>query len=124
MTTADDDPITLAEACELVFHNRIRVPTLRREKERGNLVTYRVGRRDFTTVRDVREMLQRCRDAGQHPGSTSIPGAASGLSATDQNSSALVALNQTVEALKGASPNTSPGSISRSGHRRHLSQTS
>jgi hypothetical protein len=119
MIPAEDDPITLAEACELVFHNRIRVPTLRREKERGNLVTYRVGRRGFTTVRDVREMLQRCRDAGQHPGSTSIPGAGSGSSATGQNSSALAALNQTVEALKSSSPTTSPGSTSRSGDRRH-----
>jgi integrase len=64
---ADDDPITLAEACEIVFRNRIKVSTLRRETRRGNLVTIRVGRRDFTTLRDVREMIQRCRDADPAP---------------------------------------------------------
>jgi len=53
-TPAEDDPITLADACDMVFHNRIKISTLRREAERGNLVTYRVGRRDFTTLRDVR----------------------------------------------------------------------
>jgi hypothetical protein len=116
---ADDDPITLADACELVFHNRIKVPTLRREAERGNLVTYRVGRRGFTTLRDVREMLQRCRAADPHQGSTSTQVAASGLSATDKSSSALVALNQTVAALKSSSPNTSLESTNRNGARRH-----
>jgi hypothetical protein len=119
VTPADDDPITLADACELVFHNRIKVPTLRREAERGTLVTYRVGRGDFTTIRDVREMLQRCRDVGQRQDSTSIRSGSSGLLETDQNSSALVALNQTVAALKSSSPSTSPGSTSRSDHRRH-----
>jgi hypothetical protein len=116
---SDDDPITLVDACELVFHNRIKESTLRREAERGNLVTYRVGRRDFTTLRDVREMLQRCRADDPHQGSTSTRSVSNGLSATDQNSSAQAALSQTVAALKSNSLNTSHESTNRKGGRHH-----
>jgi hypothetical protein len=69
-TPNDDDPITLAEACKQVFRDRIKVSTLRREAERGNLVTYRVGRRDFTTLR----MSARCSsDAASPIHTTALP---------------------------------------------------
>jgi hypothetical protein len=118
MADHDDDPITLADACEY-FRNRIKVSTLRREAQRGNLVTYRVGRRDFTTIADIREMFKRCRGAGRHPDSISTQGASSGSSAMAQNSSARDALNLTVEALKSSLPSSSPGSTNRNGQRRH-----
>lgn len=86
---SDDDPVTLAEACELVFRNKIKVATLRREAERGTLVRFRVGRRDFTTLRDVREMIKRCHDAGEHHAFTSTRGASNGSCGTAQSSSAL-----------------------------------
>jgi hypothetical protein len=113
----DDDPITLREACEIVFANKIKVATLRVEAERGKLVIFRVGRRDFTTLRSVREMVRKCQDAGQHRGSTSTASDASGLSETARVSSAQAALNQTVLALKRDLPHTSARSINRSAGR-------
>ena len=52
-------PITLREACAMIFRDTITVATLRAEARRGNLVTYGIGRKIFTTVNDIEEMKQR-----------------------------------------------------------------
>jgi hypothetical protein len=57
----DDDPITLAEACEIVFKNKVTPATLRAEQVRGRIDIFRIGKRDFTTLRSVRAMVEKCR---------------------------------------------------------------
>lgn len=49
MTISDDEPMTLAEACETIFRGHIKPATLRAEAARGRLVIERIGRRDFVT---------------------------------------------------------------------------
>ena len=56
----DDEPLTLAEACQLIFRKTISPATLRAEADRGRLVIERIGRRDFVTRRAIREMRQLC----------------------------------------------------------------
>jgi hypothetical protein len=52
----DDDPVTLQEAVDIVYRGTIKVSTLRLEADRGNVEIFKVGRRQFTTLRSVREM--------------------------------------------------------------------
>src|SRR5882757_7606567 len=91
----DDDPITLQEACDMVYRGKIRVSTLLAERDKGNLDIFKVGRRWFTTLRNVREMKERCQGKRKAPGSISTESASNGLSEMDRVSSALVALSQT-----------------------------
>lgn len=109
----DDDPVTLQEACDLVYRGAIKVSTLKLEAGRGNVDIFRVGRRWFTTLRSVREMRDRCQGKRRAPGFTSIESAGSGLSEMDRVSSALVALSQTTRELKSGSRNTSPANTGR-----------
>jgi len=43
---ADDEPITLAKACDLFPHVPLTVSTLRAEAARGRLDIFRLGKRD------------------------------------------------------------------------------
>src|SRR5262245_50876368 len=81
-----DDPITLKEACQIAFRNRVKIATLRAEAARGNLITFRIGNKDFTTLRHIREMNERkqvCQPARKVPGFTSTRKDDNGLSDTD-----------------------------------------
>lgn len=98
----EDDPITLKEACEIVFRNAVKPATLRAEAARGRLALRRIGRQDFVTLREVREMVDQCRDEKPRPGFTSTQRATSGLSETVRNSSARAALENTLRALKAS----------------------
>jgi hypothetical protein len=91
----DNDPITLAEACEIVFKNKVTPATLRAEHRRGRLDIFRVGKRDFVYLRDVRAMVERCRVEDPRRDFISIRNANNGLSETERASSALdFALNE------------------------------
>src|ERR1700693_1074877 len=68
---ADDDAITLEEACELFFRGTISPSTLRAEARRGRLAVMRIGRRDFTTPAAIREMKEACRVQPKELGSIS-----------------------------------------------------
>ena len=57
----DDDPVTLSQACQEVFHGCITPHTLRAEARRGNLRIFRIGKRDFVTLREVRELCAKSR---------------------------------------------------------------
>lgn len=96
----EDDPITLAQACEIVFHGAIKPATLRAEAARGRLALRRIGRQDFVTLRDVREMVEQCRVGEPRPGFTLIGRATHGSSETVRNSSARAALETTLRLLK------------------------
>jgi hypothetical protein len=91
---AEDDPITLREACQLFPQAHLTVSTLRAEHKRCRLMIFRMGKRDYTTLRSVREMVQLCQQADKRR--KPIPSSAT------ECASALAAANQTVRMLKSA----------------------
>lgn len=119
MTPADDDPVTLKEACEIVFRGTITPSTLRAEAKRAKIAIAKIGKRYFTTLREARELYDRCRVAPEAHISISTPGVGSGSSETDNALSARAAANATVEMLKGLSKHTSGGSTGRNRARPH-----
>lgn len=54
----EDDPITLQDACDIVFRGAITPWSLKAEAGRGKLKLFKVGRRQFTTLRAVRALCQ------------------------------------------------------------------
>jgi hypothetical protein len=121
----DDEPLTLKEACDLIFRNAISPATLRAEADRGRLVIERIGRRDFVTRRAIREMRKKCElaPAQKAPASGSSPSASgrtevlsppSGASeTTDDSSVALASVLMIAEQLSGNSQSTSPRTTRR-----------
>lgn len=105
----DDDPITLAEASELVLRGAVTVSTLRAEVRRGNLAVERIGKNLFTTPAYIREMRERCRVQQSRRDSTSgrtSEATTSGSSATGTATDELAILNANVKALKNGSLST------------------
>jgi len=80
----DDDPITLADACGLYPNAKLTVSTLKAEAGRGRLNTYKIGRRLYTTIADIRGMVDLCRVEQKAPGFTLTRSASSGLSETER----------------------------------------
>jgi hypothetical protein len=102
----DDDPITLQEACILIYRGNIKPSSLKAKADAKKLTTFKVGRTIFTRKRHIREM-EECLEGLKAHDSTSTGLANSGQSETDKASSALASLSQTVLALKRGSSNTS-----------------
>lgn len=116
---AEDEPLTLAEACQLIFRNAISPATLRAEAGRGRLTIERIGRRDFVTRRAIREMRKKCEQApaqkdlasGSSPSASeamersSLPSGASETMA--DTSVALASVLMIADQLSGNSQNTS-----------------
>ena len=111
-TIEDDEPITLKEACLLFPRSKLTVCTLRAEAARGRLDIFRLGKRDCTTPKAMREMVEKCRAAENRRDFTLIRGGNSGLSETERASSALARANESVARLKNTSRNTSATSTS------------
>src|SRR5690606_41950036 len=109
----EDEPMTLEEACRLVFRGAIRPATLRAEAARGNLVLERIGRRDFVTRAALREMREKCRVQRREPASGSTRRPATGSSETDRSSVAQAAALRSARALRENSANTSSKSTNR-----------
>lgn len=112
-----DEPIPLKEACERYLPSATPA-TLRAEERRGRLEIFPIGKRLYTTRRSMEEMFAKCREERRDRVSTSIRTARTGLSETEQLSSARARVNMTVQMLKGLSKTTSPGNTSPSDHRR------
>jgi len=109
---SDDDPITLEEAIKLFPRARLTKSTLRAERDRGHLDIFRLGRRDHTTPKSMREMVRKCQESARRRVFTSTESATNGSSATERFLSAQAAANETVRQLKNGSRNTSAISIS------------
>jgi integrase len=61
MTTLNDESLlTLEEACEVFLRGKATPATLLAESRRGKLALYRIGRRDYTTLADLKEMQRLC----------------------------------------------------------------
>lgn len=119
MSAADDDePMTLEEACRIIFKDNIKPDSLRAEAGRGRLEIERIGRRDFVTRAGIREMRKLCRlvppqkaHASGSKRNDTVPmdrsSGPSGASGTMEDTNvALAALLMTVETLSGNSPDT------------------
>jgi len=112
----DERPLTLREAGELY---RLTISTLRAEAARGRLDIFRLGKRDYTTLQAMKEMVRKCQEEGRRRGSTLIEDGNNGSSETARASSARAALNQSVTALKQGLPRISARNTSRSHHKPH-----
>jgi hypothetical protein len=118
MTTVDKNaPLRLADAAEIAFpFGRMTASGLRREAARGNLLITRITGKDFTTLRAIEEMFQKCQLTPKAPVSISAATRAPrqpGLSETRDVNLALASALATVDRLRLGSPpilpkNTSP----------------
>jgi hypothetical protein len=105
-----DDPLalTLKDAAERYGFT---VATLRAEIARGRLTKYRIGKKDWTTPADIREMLELCRVEPKAPAFTVTRRAVNTSSETDRAS--FDSAQQALLKLRNSSRNTSPASINR-----------
>jgi hypothetical protein len=104
MSTNDQDPIPLKTAA-LQFG--FTLSTLRAEASRGRLTIYRIGKRLYTSPKDIREMIKQCRVEQRGRDFTLTASDSSGLSETERVLSALARAKESAERLKNISPNTS-----------------
>ncbi len=59
---ADDTPLRLADAVKIAFPaGGMTISGLRRERDAGRLVVRRIAGKDFTTLADIRNMMEACR---------------------------------------------------------------
>jgi hypothetical protein len=103
-------PLTLKEAGDLY---QLKISTLRAEAARGRLDIFRLGKRDYTTLQAMREMVRKCQEEGRRRACILTQGDGSGLSETERASSAQAALKETVTALKQSLPRISDKSTGR-----------
>lgn len=94
---ADDHPIPLKDAATKFGFT---VSTLRAERRRERLVIFKIGKKDYTTVADIKRMIQLCRDADSRQGSITTKPVAIGLSGIAEHSSALASLTASLPKRK------------------------
>jgi hypothetical protein len=112
--TGDNDPIPLKHAAEIFG---IGVDTLKAERARGRLTTYRIGREIRTSVNDIRAMFELCREEQKGQGFTVTRRAVNTSSETDRAS--LDSAQQALLKLRSTSRNTSRASIAPHRARGH-----
>lgn len=111
----DTMPLRLSVAAALAFPDgSIGASGLRREAAKGRLAVERIAGKDYTTLRAIEEMREKCRvqqkalPCGSSPKNGMRPGGSvsdpSGSSATDHTKSALGALHRAVQQLSSRSP--------------------
>ena len=113
-TVSPDTPLRLIDALKIAFpHGGMTVSGLRRERDRGRLVMFKIAGKEFTTLGDIARLMQLCRneakvqDYGFNPDVRSETSVPSGSSATDQPSAALALARRKLSKLKEHSPTTS-----------------
>src|SRR5215469_7252851 len=90
----DEEPITLAEACQIFPRAKLTPSTLRAEATRGRLGIFRLGKRDYTTPGAMRAMVQRCQEDDYRRDSISIRSGKSGSSVTGHATSARASIEK------------------------------
>lgn len=53
---SEDAPITLKEAAEVFFRGHITASSLRAERNRGHLITFKKGSKECTTINELKKM--------------------------------------------------------------------
>lgn len=96
-TLTEDDPITLREACKLFPLAQLTVSTLRAEARRDRLTIFSIGKRDYTTMRAMREMVSKCQQTDRRK-----PISTTRKNESTEHASALAAAHETVRMLKSA----------------------
>jgi hypothetical protein len=107
---AEDDPITLAEASEVVLKGAISAQTLQAEVRRGRLQVERLGKNLFTTPNYIKAWRNQCRVQQSRPDSTFGKTRAAGVSGSSATATATdeqAVLKGIARALKNGSLNTS-----------------
>lgn len=128
---SDDTPLRLADAVEIAFPmGGMTVSGLRSERDAGRLVVRRIAGKDFTTLADIRSMMDKCRVQPKAPSSTSETARGqkpSGTSGTAKSSSARDAALATVrelrESLNAISPKNTRRPAAKGGSVISLSRT-
>lgn len=116
-------PIRLSDAARIAFPGgTMSEKGLRKEVARGNLSIFRVAGKDFTTLADVKRMIERCRAPQKESASNSgeKAKARSGSSAKEIGANPQDAALAIAKALKSGSRPTSPLDTSRPGHGAQL----
>jgi hypothetical protein len=114
-----DTPLRLKDAVSIAFPaGGMSVSGLRKERDRGRLVVEKIAGREFTTLSNIEQMREKCRDAHTAQGSglnqknvtraENSFGTPLGSLETGRVSSARAALEMTARALNKPSEITSP----------------
>jgi hypothetical protein len=117
-----DTLLRLKDAVSIAFPmGGMTVSGLRKERDRGRLVVEKIAGREFTSLRNIEKMREKCRDVQRVHGSGSnqkstaerenLSGAPHGSFETERKKSALAALEQTARGLSKPSQSTSPKNI-------------
>jgi len=115
-----DTPLRLKDAVKWAFPlGGMTVSGLRREAARGRLAIELIAGKQFTTLRAIAEMREKCRDSHKAPdcgsgrpskAKTASPAKPHGLSETARASAARAALEKTAKELKKRLQTTLPTS--------------
>jgi hypothetical protein len=119
---AENAPLRLDVAARLAFPDGAMTASgLRKERDRGRLVTELIAGKEFTTLADIQRMRELCRSEAKAPASgqrsdartrAGRAGNPAGSSSTDELNAALVSALRTAESLpkkrSTPSPPTSP----------------
>ncbi|NTJ83626.1 hypothetical protein G6M50_38230 [Agrobacterium rhizogenes] len=110
----DDEPVTLAEACDVFFGGRLTKSALRTEARKGNLEILQIANKDFVTRRSIERMKEKCLKKSDQPvsgsGQTPVPGSSKTVPNVSPRNAAKLKLKQLRESL----PNTSTPPTGRS----------
>ena len=69
---SDDDPVRLCDAVAMFFPaSGLTLSALRTEARKGRLATMTIAGKQFVTRGALKEMMERCRDQGSRPASSS-----------------------------------------------------
>jgi hypothetical protein len=111
MTSPEDRLLTLEEAARLLPGGAKR-GTLIAEHKRGRLALYKIGKRLYTKLHDMEELVEKCRVQPKAPASI-WKRDEDGSSGTDQGKSALAALRARVGTPRQSLGDTSQPSTPR-----------
>ncbi len=87
--TEEDRPLPIKEAAQLFGFTP---STLRAESSRGRLVIFKIGKKQYTSVADIKTMIRLCRAEGSKPAFTTTRPVTAGSYATPEPSCALGSL--------------------------------
>ncbi len=102
----DDELITLKEACEIYFRGRVSVDILKAEVKKANLTVSKIGRSYFTTITELKAMVERCRVKAEGHISGSTKAGTGGPSSIGNAELALASLQRSFAKPKSRSQNT------------------
>ncbi|WP_371422890.1 hypothetical protein [Tardiphaga sp.] len=124
MMPRDDELLTLKEASEIFFRGKRSPGVLKTQAEIGNLAVSKIGGKYFTTITDLKVMVEKCRVKAEARISGSTKSATDGQSSTASAVLALRSLQESFRKPKARSTIISPANTpSPKGTKTRHSQT-